>query len=280
MSIRYKKISILHSEGDKHNELLIAFLAEIGYDSFEEKQSGLDAYIDKDLFDKVRLSEIVFAIEWQHPPEIKEELLEDKNWNEAWEKSYPAVEFPESGIRVRAPFHTPDPSFKTEIIIEPGMAFGTGHHDTTGQILEELGRMDLKDLDVADAGCGSGVLAIYAAMKGAASVFAFDNDEWAAKNAKLNFEHNNLNTEDAVMADATALKDKQFDLFIANINRNIILNDFHLYAPAVKNGGKIILSGFLETDIEMILDKAKTHGFSKLDFQCRNSWVVLTLNKI
>lgn len=280
MSERYYKISIQHSEGDKQNDLLIAFLAESGFDSFEEKQNGLDAYVAKSLFDKKILHEVIDSIEWQHPPIINFELLEDINWNSEWENSYPVVEFPIAGIRVRAPFHSPDPSFRDEIIIEPGMAFGTGHHETTGQILEVLGSMKLHGKTVADVGCGSGVLAIYAAKKEASSVFAFDNDEWAAKNAKLNFEHNDLNPADAVMANASALEGKKFDVFIANINRNIILADFHLYAPAVNQDGVVILSGFLVSDVEMILERAKQHGFKKQEQRSRNSWVVLILSRI
>lgn len=280
MSVQYRKIKIDHSEGAKQNEMLIAFLSEEGYDSFEERNDGLDAYIEDRLFQENVLFDTIEKLFWTHRPELSSDLLEDKNWNAEWEDSYPAVEFSEAGIRVRAPFHLPDPNFRDEIIIEPGMAFGTGHHETTGQILEVLSSMDLNDLSVADAGCGSGVLAIYAAKKGASHVFAFDNDEWASRNAKLNFEHNGLDPAQAHMTDASSLEGRSFDVFIANINRNIILNDLHVYAPAVKSGGTMILSGFLESDVEMLMNKCSEFGLSKKDMRSRNNWVVLILSKI
>lgn len=258
-------------------EILIAELGYAGFESFVETETGVTAYIQKGewhndiLKDIYALQSDEFEITYTH------EEIEQVNWNEEWEKNFNPIVV-DNLCSVRAPFHE-KPETKYDIIIEPKMSFGTGHHETTHMMLQHLLTADLKDKTVLDMGCGTGVLAILAALRGAKHIEAIDIDNWCYVNSLENIERNNVPHINVYEGDASLLIDKHYDVIIANINRNILLNDITIYAKCLNENGTLYLSGFYNNDIESIEEECNKNGLvfeAKLE---RNNWVALQFKK-
>jgi ribosomal protein L11 methyltransferase len=254
-------------------DILVAELGEVGFESFTENTDGLVAYIQKDDWNASLLSDIqILQSEEVHfSYEAKE--IEQVNWNEEWEKNFESIVV-DNEVSIRAPFHK-NPGLTYDIVIEPKMSFGTGHHETTHLMVQHLRAMNLEEKQVLDMGCGTGILAIFAEMKGAKAVDAIDIDNWCYENSIENVERNNCKVISVFEGDSSLLKPKSYDLIIANINRNILLSDMAVYAASLKENGVLLLSGFYTEDIEMINASAEKNGLvvdKKLE---RNNWVGL-----
>ena len=260
-------------------DILLADLGELAFDSFVETEEGLSAYIQEhdnttDLLNDVYiLSNPEFKVSYQT------EEIEQVNWNEEWEKNFEPINVDDL-CYVRAPFHEAK-NVLYEIVIEPKMSFGTGHHETTFMMMKHLLNIDVTNMEVLDMGCGTAILAILALMKGAKHADAIDIDNWCYLNSIENAERNNIKNIDVYEGDADLLADKtnKYDLVIANINRNILLNDMEAYAKTLKTGGIILFSGFYTEDIAAIEEAANQENMF-LDYQLeRNNWASLKFIK-
>lgn len=252
-------------------EILIAELGNVGFESFIENEVGLLAYIQKnDWFENIVddifiLNSDEFEIEYEHNE------VPQTNWNEEWEKNFEPIQVDDL-VSIRAPFHE-NPHLKYEIIIEPKMSFGTGHHETTHMMIQHLLALDLTDKKVLDMGCGTGILAIFAEIKGAKPVDAIDIDEWCYTNSIENIERNNCNHITVYQGDAALLTDKKFDVIIANINRNILLEDMKTYATSLDTNGILLLSGFYEEDLILIDEEASKNQLKFQKSIKKNQWI-------
>jgi ribosomal protein L11 methyltransferase len=198
------------------------------------------------------------------------------NWNEEWEKNFEPIQVDDL-VSIRAPFHE-NPNLKYDIVIEPKMSFGTGHHETTHMMVRHLLQLDLENKKVLDMGCGTGILAIFAEMKGAKPLDAIDIDNWCYENSIENVTRNNCENISVYEGDATLLVDKKYDVIIANINRNILLMDMKVYTNCLEAGGILLLSGFYEQDIPVIDAEVIKYGLKLEKFIQRNNWVALKYN--
>lgn len=257
---------------DPFRDLLSYRLAETGFDMFEETEEGLRAYAPEKDYDHEKADEIIKeCIALGANIQTVSEIIPWKNWNEEWEKQY-QPEIIGNHIYVRAEFHPPNPGYPLEIIIQPRMAFGTGHHPTTSQVMEMMLSIDFQQKKVIDMGCGTGILAIQAMLQGASSALAIDNDLNAVENTRDNVLKNNCSGIDVMEGDAAALKGKTCDIFIANINRNIILNDLEAYRATLRPGALLITSGYYEQDLALIRKKAAAHGLHEAGYTSQKDW--------
>ena len=270
--MEYVELAIKINPLDPFREYISYHLAEIGFDMFTENEDGLMAYAQANLFDLEAVNEVINnSIDLGCDVQFVSTIIPWKNWNEEWEQSY-SPEIIADKIYVRADFHPANPGFQYEIIIQPKMAFGTGHHPTTAQVMEMMLPMDFNGKKIIDMGCGTGILAILAMMLGASSSIAIDNDPNSVENSIENVLKNNIKEVQVEEGDATSLKGMQCDIFIANINRNIILNDLALYKETMAPGGVLLTSGYYEQDLAMITKKAKELGFEYVKHTSLNEW--------
>lgn len=269
--MEYIELSCTLRNDEGLQDILIAKLGEIGFESFVENDEILLAYIQGELYQEQQLKEIFNDPLFHDVPYLMTQIAE-RNWNAEWESNYPFVLI-EGRCMVRAPFHEQDPNVEYDIVIEPKMSFGTAHHETTAQMIKLLLDEEVGGLKVLDMGCGTGVLAILAMMKGAASVMAVDNDEWAYENSVENLKRNGIHDQPVVHGDASAIENKTFDLILANINRNILLRDMHCYIDCLTDGGKLFMSGFYEADLPAIKTEALRLGMKFVTHISNNSWV-------
>lgn len=255
------------------NEILIAELGEKAFESFTEDETGLVAYVQKNLWDETILDgiEILQSAAFTISYEVKE--IEQVNWNSEWEKNFEPINV-DGQCHVRAPFHQKDDS-KYDIVIEPKMSFGTGHHETTHMMIQHLLEMDVNGLKTLDMGCGTAILAILAEMKGAQPIDAIDIDNWCYLNSIENAQRNNCQYITVEEGDAALLKDRKYDLIIANINRNILLQDMAQYAECLHPKGTLLLSGFYAEDIAVIDQECTKNGLTYVNKHQRNNWVSL-----
>jgi ribosomal protein L11 methyltransferase len=269
------RFSPLKSEEDQ--SLLIAGLLELGFDSFGEEENTLLAYIPADNFQDEMLKGLPFL---QNHSEVKAHVhpMEDKNWNKEWESNYRPVTIA-GKCHVRAPFHPPMAEVDYEIIIEPKMAFGTAHHETTQLMASWLMELDINGKEVLDMGCGTGILAILANKMGAANVTGIDNDEWAWRNGLENFRINRVDNGNVYLGDASLIKTGSFDMILANINRNVLLQDMKAYIDGLRENGLLLLSGFYEKDIDAIAAAASENGLLLTASHCLNDWAVVLFYK-
>jgi ribosomal protein L11 methyltransferase len=252
-------------------EILIAELSELGYDSFVENNDELLAYIVENDFDKTVLDQLDILSLDNFEVSFERTLVKDQNWNAKWEEDYSPVMI-DNRVSIRAPFHE-KPDVKFDIEIMPKMSFGTAHHATTAQMIQCLLEKDVKGMDVLDMGSGTAVLAILVSMKGAKHIDAIDNDEWAYNNAVENVERNNCNNITTELGDALLLKGRTYDFIIANINRNILLNDLNAYAASLKSKGELFMSGFYEEDIPLLKEEAQKWGIEYVSHRVKDKWV-------
>lgn len=253
-------------------EILIAELNEIGYESYDESEHKLNAYILEKYFDLEKIKQL----QVNNIPEVNikfsHKVIKTQNWNAVWEKNFEPI-LVDNKCLIRAPFHESKANIEYEIIIEPKMSFGTGHHETTYLMLKTILELDCKDKNVLDMGCGTGVLAILASLKGAKEITAVDIDEWAYNNTLENIEKNNCSNIIVFQGDASLLINQQFDIIIANINRNILLEDIKHYAHVLKSGGTLLLSGLYDKDLPMIREEASNYSFKYISHYDKNSWI-------
>lgn len=261
------------------SEIFIAELSQYAYESFVETEEGFEAYIPHAEFDREVLHELKLKYASISPFDFKIDKVEKKNWNEEWEKNYEPI-FVDNRCAVRASFHAPMPQFEYEIIINPKMSFGTGHHATTHLMISYLLDMELQGKKTADLGCGTGILAIMAAKKQAKPIFSTDIDDWCIENSIENYALNGFPEIQIERGTAKELSfDSDFDLVIANINRNVLLDEMEVYAAMMKKGGTLLLSGFYEEDIAIVLERAEAFGLVKKEQRLRNNWAGLRLVK-
>ncbi len=278
--MNYKKITIEITPFQEWlRDVLVAQLGEIGFDSFVDTETGFEAYIPAPDFNTETLNSVVAEFNDNAAFDIKTETIEDKNWNEEWEKNYfePLVIAGECVIR--APFHTNYPTAKYEIVIEPNMAFGTGNHETTSLIVESILENSFARKTVLDMGCGTGILGILSAMKGAKKVTAIDIDEWSYNATIENARLNNIENINVKLGDASLLGTEKYDVIFANIHKNILLNDMQTYVENLLPGGILIMSGFYSNDINDIKTKAENLGLADAGFKSKNNWVAHTFKK-
>ncbi len=255
------------------SEILVAELGELPFESFIDSDLGIVAYIQKQFWTENILDDlhILSSPEFQISYTIEE--IDQVNWNEEWEKSFEAIEV--DGIcHVRAPFH-PKTDAKFDIVIEPKMSFGTGHHETTHMMIQHLLETEVSGKKTLDMGCGTAILAILAEMKGAQPIDAIDIDNWCYLNSIENAARNNCNHITVYEGDADLLKGKKYDLIIANINRNILLNDMQTYVDCLNKDGILLLSGFYTEDIPFIDSSCIEKGLTYVKKFERNNWVSL-----
>jgi ribosomal protein L11 methyltransferase len=269
------KFSPVPTEDDR--AILIAELMDAGFDSFNEEEDAVLAYISTEIYHPDILKDIDFL---HLHPEISStnKQLEDINWNKEWESNYPPVTIA-GRCYVRAPFHPSIQNIDFEIVIEPKMAFGTAHHQTTQLMAEWLMELDVKGKTVLDMGCGTGVLAILANKLGAESVIGIDNDEWAWRNAQENFRINGLQEEKVFLGNASLIRENSYDLILANINRNVLLQDMQTYHNGLRNNGLLLMSGFYVSDMEMIRKTAENLFMDFAGTRNKDDWAVVFLQK-
>ncbi len=253
------------------SEILIAELGYAGFESFVETEEGVQAFIQKEEWNEHILDEIHILQSEEFKITHTFEEIEQVNWNSEWEKNFNPIVV-DGVCSVRAPFHD-QPDTDYDIIIEPKMSFGTGHHETTHMMIQHLLRIDLNDKKVLDMGCGTGVLAILAEMRGASPIDAIDIDNWCYLNTMENVERNQCVAITAYEGDVALIKDKKYDLIIANINRNILLNDIPSYAKSLSDKGTLLLSGFYKEDLPVITEACEQQGFQFVNNFDRNNWI-------
>jgi len=254
-------------------DILVAELGEIGFESFVETEEGLNAYIQKTDWNPKILEDLQIINSDEFEIKFSFEEIEQTNWNEEWEKNFNPI-IVDDICSVRAPFHK-KPQTKYDIVIEPKMSFGTGHHETTHMMIQHILKNDFKDKSVLDMGCGTGILAILAEMKGAKPIDAIDYDNWCYLNSLENVERNACKHITVLEGDANLLKNRSYDIIIANINRNILLNDINTYASCLYKNGSLFLSGFYKDDISSIEDECHKYGLKLVDTIEQNHWVAL-----
>lgn len=263
------------------SDILMSVLGDVGFESFVEEDDVLKAYIQQSLFNKEELQTSInqFPIEVDAIDYTYTEA-EDKDWNEEWEKNFFKPIIIDDLCAIHSTFHTDIPKVKYDIIINPQMAFGTGHHETTSLILNELLQMDLQNKAVLDMGCGTSILAILASKRGAKPITAIDIDSWCVDNSKDNCQLNQITDIDVKLGDASILKDeKPFNLVIANINRNILLQDMDKYVQVLQEKGKLLMSGFYTEDIAILQEKAESLGLHFVKTNHKNNWACLLVQK-
>ena len=265
-------------------DLLIWSCGEAGFDSFEETDDGFNAYIQTSLFDEKKLNDKLGEVDLQGTHfSFTVEAMEDKDWNETWEESgFEPIEIENKCIVYdnKSVPHNID-KFALTISIDAKLAFGTGTHETTRMIVEWLLNNDVKRKNVADCGCGTGILSIAASRCGASNVFAYDIDEWSVRNTLHNAEINDVSNINVVEGDVRVMIDKEctFDIVMANINRNILLADMPLFAKSLKDEGNLILSGFYHSDAERIIDRGTDLGMRCIEVKTNNDWCLVVLRK-
>ncbi len=258
------------------NEILMAELIEIGFDSFTEEHDGILGYIRKDLWNEDDLKDIWLLNSDDVKISYSFKEMPNINWNEEWEKNFSPI-YVADKVLIRAEFHQSEPGFH-EIVIQPKMSFGTGHHPTTHLMIQQMLEMDFNGKTVLDMGCGTSVLAIFAKQRGAEKVTAIDIDEWSVENSRENAARNNVEL-DISQGTAENLGSEKFDIILANINRNILISDIPVYVSVLKKGGSLLLSGLCFFDVEDILAVCNEAGLTLENRQQMEEWMSLLLVK-
>jgi len=258
-------------------EILIAELGYAGFESFVETEEGVTAYIQKDEWYDTILDDIHILKSDEFEISYTSEEIEQTNWNEEWEKNFNPI-IVDDKCSVRAPFHE-KPKTQYDIIIEPKMSFGTGHHETTHMMIQHILQNDFRGKSVLDMGCGTGVLAILAELKGAKPIDAIDYDNWCYLNSLENVERNNCKHITVLEGDANLLEGRRYDTVIANINRNILLQDIKTYAKCLHRNGMLFLSGFYDDDSALIEAECHKYHLKRIETLEKNNWVALKFQK-
>ena len=274
----YLEVDIKISQIDPFSEILIARLNEINFESYLENKRGVKAYIKKELFDLKLFKDILSKLPSNILVKFSTRELPEKNWNQLWENSF-EIAYVNDNCVVRSTFHKLSQHYNYELIIEPKMSFGTGHHPTTLLILQKMFSIDFNSKSVLDVGSGTGVLSILASKLKANSILAIDIDKWARKNIKENLALNNIKNVEFINSDIFAIKKRKFDIILVNISRNVILKELNFYTDMLENNSHIILSGFLLKDKKDILQHAHNFGLKLFEFKIQEEWILLHLIK-
>ncbi len=279
--MKYLEIKLNIEPAEPWKEIFTSLMAEAGCDSFMdgESENELLCYIPEKDYQEDVFKDLLDAPQF---PEVKVSYsvvpMEDKDWNAAWEANYEPVMI--EGCYIRAPFHPARPDADYEIVIEPKMSFGTAHHATTAQMVSYLLETDVRGKAVLDMGAGTGVLAILATMKGANPVTAIDNDEWAYRNGVENLQHNHCEQLKVLLGDAFLLGEESYDIILANINRNILLQDIPQYVKCMNDNALLFLSGFYEEDLPALRYCCAQNGLKYVDHKSKDKWVAAKFERI
>ena len=266
--MEYTEISIDQTTLKKaFQDIVIAEMGELGFESFLEEHSYLRAYIPSKAYNEAEIKKLSARYEGFS---FTSRTIAQQNWNAQWESSFTPISI-DNYCYIRAPFHKENQHFDYEIEIEPKMSFGTGHHATTRLMIQLMRSVGMKDKNVLDMGCGTGVLGILAKMTGAALVDGIDIDQWAVENTLENAQRNKVHFDLVELGDAGIIT-RNYDIILANINRNILLSDMEIYRNHIKNGGYLFLSGFLEADTNIVKRKAETFNLSLMDQLSEDQW--------
>ncbi len=271
-------IEINFTNSPELNDVILAFLSDTDFEMFEEKENGLSAYIPENKFDEIDLNELITQIPGNENIRFDVSLIKGRNWNKEWESNFEPVLISER-VFIRAPFHEVNKAIPYEIIIEPKMSFGTGHHSTTALMIELMLDADLKNKSVLDMGCGSGVLAILAHKLGANNILAVDFDEWAYENTIENCQRNNTSSIEVRKGNVSQISGRKFDVVLANINRNILLADTIEYSKCLNEYGILMQSGFLIEDESVLIKNAETFGLKHVLSVHENKWLAMLFSK-
>ena len=272
----YIEYNFTVSPKEPASEILIAELGNVGFESFVENEIGVTAYIQKEAYKENILEDIYILNSEEFSIKYTKNEVAQTNWNAEWEKNFTPIKVDDL-VSIRAPFHE-NPNLKYEIVIEPKMSFGTGHHETTHMMVQHLLQLDLENKKVLDMGCGTGILAIFAEMKGAQPIDAIDIDNWCYENSLENVSRNNCKNISVYEGDSSLLINKKYDVIIANINRNILLMDMKVYTNCLKENGILLLSGFYQEDIPNIDAEVSKYNLNLDTYIERNNWVALKYN--
>jgi ribosomal protein L11 methyltransferase len=270
---------VIISASPEQVDILLAELGEINFDIFEDSDTGLMAYCQTDLFDFLQFSEIINKYELLGPISFKINEIEKQNWNAVWESNYDPIRI-SNQVFIRASFHESEPGYAMEIVINPKMSFGTGHHETTFLMTQALFEIELMGKSVLDAGTGTGILALVAKKLKAFDVRGFDIDPWSIENSIENAFLNQC--EDIIFVEGTIEMEtlRKYDVLLANINRNILLSEMHEYAKRMVDGGILLLSGFYAEDVSMIRESAISNGLIYVGYTEKNRWTCMKFQKI
>lgn len=279
--MEYTKVAFGISKAESYQiDLLIDLLGSLGFDSFNDIEDGFEAFIQSDLFSECAMVNALEEFEEDIAYTFVVSEVPHENWNEKWEQNFSPMTVLDQ-CYVRATFHPAKPEFKYEVVIDPKMAFGTGHHQTTTQMMEYILQSNVRDKHVLDMGCGTGILAILAAKRGAKTVVAIDYDPLSYESTLENSELNKVSNITAICGGKEAIPNDAFDIILANINRNILLDQIPRYSEVLKSGGSIFFSGFYETpDLEIILEACKKENILYIGHKTLDNWVALECNKI
>jgi len=276
--MKYTKTTFtINPDNETNREILVAYLSALDFESFDTDGDQLTAFYPEGKVDAANINSVLEEVPFL--VDFTEEEMPDINWNEEWEKNYFQPLLINDQVLIRAPFHKEYPKAEYEIIIEPNMAFGTGNHETTSMMMQHLLEIDLQDKTLLDMGCGTGILGILASMLGAKSIMSIDIDEWAYNGTLENAQLNSITNLKAAKGDAELLGDEKFDVILANIQRNIILQDMEKYVSVLNDEGLLILSGFYKDDLEPIIGHASELLLSKVSIKETNKWVSCALKK-
>ena len=255
------------------SEILVAELGYLGFESFVEEEDGITAYIPAEEYEDDLLAGVHILQSEDFEITYSKGEIEQVNWNEEWEKNFSPI-MVDDICSVRAPFH-PEPEVEYDIVIEPKMSFGTGHHATTHMMIQHILKNDWNDKAVLDMGCGTGVLAILASLKGAKFVDAIDIDNWCYQNTMENVGRNDCDNINVEEGGAELLQDRKYDMILANINRNILLRDLPIYVDCLNKGGDLFLSGFYAEDIPVIKETCTNLSLTYIEHFERSNWVAV-----
>jgi ribosomal protein L11 methyltransferase len=272
--MNYIELNVIVEPKEQGSDILIAQLSDLGFESFVETETGFAAYIQEEEYseEEVLLSFNDFSDIFQITHSSR--IIPQQNWNKEWESNFQPIEV-EGKCFIRAPFHEVKKGFTYDVIIEPKMSFGTGHHDTTQLMIQQLMLLNVKNKSLLDMGCGTGVLAIVASMMGANPITAVDIDDWSYENTIENLAKNNINNVNVHKGDAKILDGKTFQTILANINKNVLLTDMPVYICSLEKGGNLVLSGFFETDASEIIKQAEGLGLNFEGKKTSNQWTML-----
>jgi len=274
--MKYFEINFIIEQYEEYiADLLIEELGEIGFDSFEHTNDGLNAYVQSTDFEEAKIRILLDDFPFEASINYKVTQIDSKNWNEEWEKNYFEPIIIDNKCVIHSSFHKNIPIVKYDIVIDPKMAFGTGHHETTSLVIGRILEMDLEGKSILDMGCGTAVLAILASMCGAKKILAIDIDTWCTENSIENIIVNKIDNIEVKLGDVELLKGMQFDIILANINRNILLWDMEQYSCCLQTGGELYMSGFYKEDIPLIEAEANRNGLKLIEFKGKNNWVVV-----
>ncbi len=274
----YIELSVIVEPKEQGSDILIAQLSELDFESFVESDNGFLAYIQEEQFNEESLKGLFDEFEGVLKINYSHKIIAQQNWNKEWESNFTPIDI-DGKCYIRAPFHEAKSGYTYDVIIEPKMSFGTGHHNTTQLMIQKLMSLDVNNKSLLDMGCGTGVLAIVASMMGANPITAIDIDDWSVENSVENTAKNNINNVSVHKGNAQILEGNLFNTILANINKNVLLNDIPVYVNSLEKNGNLVLSGFFETDIPELIAKAENCGLKFEEKAVSNQWSMLYFTK-